>query len=463
MESRTLLVEDEAGQREALARGLKREGYQVRSAADGERALEALAQAPFDLVLTDLRLPGLDGLQVLRAAKERNRETAVILLTGFPEVESSLLAMRLGASEYLTKPVDLDRLSEVVRRVLSAFTRRPRPRPEDLERYRQKWPYLVGESPAMIRAFEMIERVAPTQSTVLITGETGTGKELVARAIHEQSPRHSSPLITVNCGAIPEELLESELFGHVRGAFTGAVYTQAGKFEAAHGGTIFLDEIGDMSLKLQVKILRILQEREFHPVGGTQATKVDVRIIAASNQDLEAAVSQSRFREDLYYRLNVVPIVIPPLRDRVEDIPRLTRHFLALYNRRVCSSVEGFAPSAMDRLMGWPWRGNVRELENLVERMAILKGQGLVEAHDLPARYLHDPPPSLNSRAPLGPEGMDFQAEVERFENRLLLQALGRTGWNKNRAARLLGLNRTTLVEKLKRKKLFQKGSELDI
>jgi len=454
MEPRILLVEDEVGQREALARSLKREGYRVRAAADGERALEALAQAPYDLVLTDLRLPGLDGLQVLRAAKEANPETAVVLLTGFPGVESSLVAVRLGASEYLVKPVDLERLSDVVRRVLVTRARRPRPRPEDLERFRRQWPYLVGESPAMLRVFEMIERVAPTLSTVLITGETGTGKELIARALHEQSPRRSQPLVTVNCGAIPEELLESELFGHVRGAFTGAVYAQTGKFEAANGGTIFLDEIGAMTLKLQVKMLRILQEREFHPVGGTQAIKVDVRIIAASNQDLETAVAQGRFREDLYYRLNVVPIIIPPLRERVEDIPKLVQHFLGIFNRRVCAAVEGVEAQAMERLLAWSWRGNVRELENLIERLVILKGQGRLERHDLPPGYLQDPPPAGSRPAPLGPEGLDLHAEVERFETALLLQALERTNWNKNRAAQLLGLNRTTLVEKLKRKKL---------
>ena len=453
-EPRILLVEDEASQREALARTLKREGYRVRAAGDGERALEALAQVSFDLVLTDLRLPGLDGLQVLRAAKEANWETAVVLLTGFPEVESSLLAARLGASEYLVKPLDLERLRAVVRRALAARSRRPRPRPEDLERFRRKWPYLIGESSALLRVFEMIERVAPTQSTVLITGETGTGKELVARALHEQSPRHAQPLATVNCGAIPEELLESELFGHVRGAFTGAVYAQTGKFEAANGSTIFLDEIGDMSLKLQVKILRILQEREFHPVGGTLATKVDVRILAASNQDLDTAVAQGRFREDLYYRLNVVPLVISPLRERVEDIPRLIQHFIGFYNQRVCAAVEGVEPQALDRLLRWSWRGNVRELENLIERMIILKGQGRIELSDLPPRYLQDPPPAGSPPAPLGPQGLDLNAEVERFENTLLLQALERTGWNKNRAAQLLGLNRTTLVEKLKRKKL---------
>ena len=457
MQPRILLVEDETGQREALARALKQDGYRVRAAADGERALEALAQAPFDLVITDLRLPGLNGLQVLRAAKDQNPQTAVMVITGFPEVESSLGAMRLGASEYLTKPVDLLRLGQAVRRVLSPLTHRARPRPEELERWRGKWPYLVGESLSLVRVFEMIERVAPTQSTVLITGETGTGKELVARAIHEHSPRRSHPLIPVNCGAIPEELLESELFGHVRGAFTGAVNSRTGKFEAAHGGTIFLDEIGDMSLKLQVKILRILQEREFHPVGGSHSTKVDVRILAASNQDLEAAVEKGRFREDLYYRLNVVPIPIPPLRERVEDIPGLVRHFLALYNARVCGQVESIGPSALERLLRWPWRGNVRELENLIERLVILKGQGLIELSDLPPRYLQDPPLPTSSRPSLGPEGLDFQAEVERFENSILLDALERTGWNKNRAAQLLGLNRTTLVEKLKRRNLLRR------
>jgi transcriptional regulator with PAS, ATPase and Fis domain len=306
--------------------------------------------------------------------------------------------------------------------------------------------------------FDLIERVADSDSTILITGESGTGKELVARAIHFNSKRAEKLMVPVNCGAIPENLLESELFGHVKGAFTGALTSRAGRFEIANGGTIFLDEIGDMSPSLQVKLLRVLQERKFEPVGSTKTVEVDVRVIAATHKDLDSAVAQKTFREDLYYRLNVIPLRIPPLRERQSDIPLLIHHFLKHFNESKRREVTGMAPDALELLNTYPWPGNVRELENLIERLVIIKGHGVIEVRDLPERYLQRDIPLNAEKIVVPSKGLDFNTAVDGFENALIMQALERTGWNRNKAASLLNLNRTTLVEKIKKKGLTPKA-----
>ncbi|MCB0363153.1 MAG: sigma-54-dependent Fis family transcriptional regulator, partial [Bdellovibrionales bacterium] len=315
---------------------------------------------------------------------------------------------------------------------------------------------IVGKSPEILHVLDLIERVADSDSTVLITGESGTGKELVAKAIHFNSSRSRKPFIPINCGAIPAELLESELFGHVKGAFTGAIAHRTGRFEMADGGTLFLDEIGDMSPNLQVKLLRVLQERCFESVGGTKTIYTNVRVLAATNAHLEKAVKEGKFREDLYYRLNVIPIKVPPLRERISDIPILFHHFMDKFNRTRSKKLTGIATEALDCLYRHDWPGNIRELENLVERLSILKGEGLVDIEDLPSKYQEHRPSELRSTPTFEmPEsGMDFNSAVDNFENALILQALQKTGWNRNQAAILLKLNRTTLVEKIKKKGL---------
>jgi len=330
-------------------------------------------------------------------------------------------------------------------------------------RLRYQFSQIIGQSQQMQDVFTLVEKVADSDSTILITGESGTGKELIAKAIHSLSSRKHESFIAINCGAIPSELLESELFGHVRGAFTGAISTRAGRFELADGGTIFLDEIGDLAPQLQVKLLRVLQERSFEPVGSTKSIHVDVRVIAATNKNLEELARSGQFREDLFYRLNVIPISVPPLRDRKQDIPHLLTHFIEQMNIRKKRHITGISPHALNHLIHYPWPGNIRELENLVERLIILKGSGTIEVEDLPPSYqsLGQPlpqSPALN-RQPISqieiPEtGVDFNFLVDQFENQLLIQALERTNWNRNQAAQLLGLNRTTLVEKIKKKGL---------
>jgi transcriptional regulator with PAS, ATPase and Fis domain len=310
----------------------------------------------------------------------------------------------------------------------------------------------------MQTVYSLIDRVAPTDSTVLITGESGTGKELVARAIYDGSPRAAKPLVPVNCGSIPENLLESELFGHVKGAFTGALYSRPGRFSLADKGTIFLDEIGDMSPHLQTKLLRVIQEQAFEPVGSTKTLQVDVRVIAATHQDLRKLIEEKKFRMDLYYRLNVIQIQLPPLRERVEDIPLLCDHFLKSFNQRLRGDILGFSEDAMNYLKGYSWPGNVRELENLIERLVILKGEGTIEVDDIRDRYMDQGPDVSPPTVPLPSEGICFRTAVSRFENELITQALQRTHGNKNKAADLLRLNRTTLVEKIKRRRLESEG-----
>ncbi|MBI3603550.1 MAG: sigma-54-dependent Fis family transcriptional regulator [Nitrospirae bacterium] len=467
-QSHIVIVDDEETVRETLREFLIDEGYQVTAVADGEAAIQALKDEPVQIVLTDLRLPGMGGLEILERAAQVNAQIACIVMTGYGTVESAVKAMKAGAYDFITKPIQFDAASVVIKKALEF----QKLRQENLllrktvkEKYRLE--HLIGTSDVMRELHEFVEKVADSDSTILIQGESGTGKELVARMLHFNSLRRDRPLVPVNCGAIPENLLESELFGHEKGAFTGALNARMGRFELAHGGTLFLDEVGEMSPPLQVKLLRAIQERAFERVGGTKTVRVDVRIIAATNIDLEVAVKERRFREDLYYRLNVIPLTIPPLRERRSDIPLLVDHFIRQFSQTKQTSIREVEAAAMNCLMHYSWPGNIRELENLVERLVILKRSGTITVSELPEKILNSQPtpapvPSRSQGPAQEPDvfngtGIHLVKELERYENRLIAEALRKTNGVTSRAAQLLHLNRTTLVEKLKRKGLDSK------
>jgi DNA-binding NtrC family response regulator len=467
-----LLVEDEDPLREALAERLAEHGFEVQQADSGERAIEQLTEFAFDIVITDLRLPGLDGTRVLEAALQRYPDIVGIIVTGYGTVKDAVEAIKRGATDFVTKPFQFD---ELLHALTSALEQR-RLKSENAylrsqlqERY--KFEGIIGRSPAMRDLFHLLETVSASISTILVTGETGTGKEIVARAIHHNSPRRAQRFVALNCGAIPETLLEAELFGHVRGAFTGAIGTRQGRLEQAHKGTLFLDEVGTMSPALQMKLLRVLQEREFERIGDTHTIKVDVRVIAATNSDLQRMVSESQFREDLYYRLNVIPIHLPPLRERREDIPLLVQHFLKKFSGpesgvlspsgRPSTSlgrdhIEGRSLSvsqqAMRCLMSYAWPGNVRQLENAIERaVALSGGRTQIETADLTPDIQQASQTASSAELNLPDEGIDFDGYICGIERELIRRALEKTGGNKGQASKLLNLKRTTLVEKLKR------------
>ena len=455
MKKNLLIAEDEEVTLALLRDVFGRTDLQVHEARTGEEALQHIDQHPVDVVLTDLVMPGTDGLSVLAHARKVRPGAEVILMTGHASVESAVRAMKLGAFHYITKPFDPDEVAQLVDRALElASVRRENVNLRSLARGRGGLEHFIGVSDATKEVLSLVRKVADTDSTVLITGESGTGKELVARALHYLSPRSERMLVPINCSAIPAELLESELFGHVKGAFTGAHATRAGKFETAHNGTIFLDEIAEMSPALQAKLLRVLQEKSVTPVGGNRAIQVDARVIAATNRDLDEEVSEGRFRSDLYFRLNVIPIRIPPLRDRRDDIPMLLEHFIGKYNREKGRALEGVRPESLEILRRYTWPGNVRELENLVERVVVLKGAGWLEPSDIPDKIRRAERFLENALPVLGETGLDIRSATEDFENALIRQALHISGGDKNRAATLLGLKRTTFVEMLKRKNL---------
>jgi len=410
-------------------------------------------------------MPGINGLELVRQIHEISPDLPCIVITGYGSPESSVEALRAGAYWYLEKPFDQGHL-DVVRKLVEQAIEYGRLKSENRllqSQLRSKYRFenIIGTSAALRSVLEVVSKVAMTDSTVLVTGESGTGKELVARAIHFNSKRADKMFVTVNCGAIPEELLESELFGHVRGAFTNAIANREGRFSVAHEGTIFLDEIGDMSANLQVKLLRVLQERTFEPVGSSKTQRVDVRVIAATNQNLEDAIANRRFREDLFYRLNVIPIVVPPLRERRDDIPLLTQHFLNITNEGRSGQEVEFSDEVIERLAGFDWPGNVRELENLVERLVTLcSGSGVV-ASDLP-KALQASSPAPPSAPQIPPQGLNFRDVVDQFESNLILQALEITHGNKNRAAKLIQMNRTTMLEKMKKKGVKFDGGSRD-
>ena len=456
MKGHILVVDDEAVIVKALVKYLTQEGYDAESAGDASEAVEKCKDKNFDLLLTDLSMPKVDGIELIREIKSLIPNICCIVMTAFGSIASAVEAMKAGAFHYITKPFEL----EDVRLIIEKALEHSRLKEQNLILRRQistryGFENIIGASDELNEVLNLVCRVADTDSTVLILGESGTGKELVARAIHYNSRRADHPLVPVNCGAIPENLLESELFGHVKGSFTGAINSKRGRFEIASGGTIFLDEIGDMSLRLQVKILRVLQERAFEPVGSTKTVEVDVRIITATNQNLEKLVEKGEFREDLYYRLNVIPVTVPPLRQRVCDIPILADHFLKVYSEANNLPPPQLAQDALSLFINYRWPGNVRELENTIERLVVLRPGQEITVADLPEKFLEASETIVKHTSFHIPEaGISLKNVVDDFENTLILKALEKTGWNKNKAAHLLKLNRTTLVEKIKKKHL---------
>ncbi len=439
-----LVVDDDAGLRDSF-RLILDDDYDVLEAGDGTQALETVRATQVDLVLLDIRLPDLDGIQVLERIKALDDNVEVILVTAVQTVRTAVAAMKLGAFDYVTKPFEEDEIVPLVRRALEkraldrevAYLRSELARQRDFEE-------LVGRHPSMLRLYQLIEQVARAPVTALIVGESGTGKELVARAIHHQGPARDAPFVPVNVAAIPEALLESELFGHERGAFSGAAQKKLGKFELAHGGTLFLDEIATLRVDLQAKILRALQEREIERVGGTRRIKIDVRVVTATNADLKRAIQMGALREDLYYRLNVVQIAVPPLRERAEDIPLLVEHFIRKYSVQFHKRIAGVSPDALEVLQAYAWPGNVRELSNIVERAVALGDGETIQAKDLPIDLLI---PELRGKAE---DDLPLKEARDQFERQLVLQVLERVNGNLSEAARLLGLHRNALQAKLK-------------
>jgi len=441
--SRILVVEDDGSMRQFLSILLSREGHEVTLADSGEEGLRRLEEQEFDLVLTDLRLGEVDGLQVLARARRLARETQVVVLTAFATTETAVSAMKAGAYDYVMKPFRVDALQEVIKKALEKrelLLENQALRRQIDRRYGVG--NLIGNSPAIRKVYDLIEKVARTRSNVLVAGESGTGKELVAKAIHYNSPRGDQPLVTLNCGAIPESLIESELFGHVRGSFTGAFANKRGFFEEADNSTLFLDEIGELSLALQVKLLRVLQERKIKPVGGTKEKEVDVRLICATNRDLEEEVRQGRFREDLYYRINVIGIQIPPLRERLEDVPALAVHFIDRFARENGRPPLEITPRVLSALGRYAYPGNVRELENILERAVALSSEGVIDLELLPEAVVSSTAVSGQCLQGLEipDEGIDLEAIVGELEQDLLLKALRRARGVRKEAARLLGI-----------------------
>ena len=487
---RVLIVDDDPIVADSLAEFLKRQGYDPTTAGSGAEALEALKQAEaqaaggaggrgFAIVVTDVSMPGMTGMELLRKVNKDHPGVVALMITGYGTIESAVQALRLGAADYLTKPVIEDELKIALERAVRqhALLSENRVLKEQLDA-RFGLDNIVGSEERMLRIYDLIQAVSPTKTTVLMTGESGTGKSLIAHAIHHRSPRRSKPYVELSCGSIPETLLESELFGHVKGAFTGAHADKVGKFLAADGGTIFLDEINSASPAMQLKLLRVLQERRFEPVGSNQTIEVDVRVVLASNQPLEQLVAEGRFRQDLYYRINVVKIELPPLRERVSDIPRLAEHFLVQHAANLGKTITGFDGPAMDLLRRYPFPGNVRELQNIVERAAVLSRGATIRAEDLPPQVLGEAAPLVSAHGGMGPipfpsgarrEGasatasaggeaagdvphgpLSLEDALREPEKRIILGALRAANWNRVKAAEALKINRTTLYKKMR-------------
>jgi two-component system, NtrC family, response regulator AtoC len=449
--AKILVVDDDAVARELLAEALKKEGYDVEAFGSGEAAIARGREGRVDLVLTDIRMGAVDGLTVLREFKRMSQDTAIVVLTAFGSLEGAIEAIKQGAYDYLAKPFKKEEIKLVVQRSLD-HCRLLRENTKFREELKSKdeWSPLVGSSPAMLEVYKLVARVSESKSTVLLQGESGTGKELIARAIHGNSPRRDKPFVPVNCGALPDTLLESEMFGYEKGAFTGAVGTKTGLFESANGGTLFLDEVGELGQALQVKLLRVMQDHEVRRVGGTHSIKVDVRIIAATNRDLEQFVKEGKFRDDLFYRLNVVRITLPSLTERQEDIPMLAHHFLQKCAAGTTTAVRGFHPDTMDILKRYRWPGNVRELENAIERAVSLSHGPLLTPDDLPAA-IHQVPIRADAK-PESPEATEpVCLTLEEVEKRHLLRVLKETKGNKVKASKILGIDRRTLYRMAER------------
>lgn len=460
-----LVVDDDSTVRKSLSKALQRYDYTVITAQTKSEAESMLAsQLKVNLAIVDLRLPDGNGLDLLSSIKHHQPDCEVIILTGYGSFEMAVSAARKGVFQFLTKPFELKELLEFADRALTH-----RELKEENNRLKSQLSHvhglnqIIGKSREIRSVIDLAKRIAPSDSTVLITGESGTGKELVARGIHYASERTNQAFIAVNCGAIPEDLLESELFGHEKGSFTGAHKERKGRFELAHNGTIFLDEIGDMSPKLQVKLLRVLQEKKIERVGSSESISIDVRVIAATHKNLEQLIKKELFREDLYFRLNVIPLQMPSLRSRKSDLPILANFFIQRFNHEKKKKISGISTEAFAALQSYEWPGNVRELENLIERLTIIIGEGLIKIDDLPPRYSQCAKRNFTDDIDIPDSGIDFNTLVSDFENKLLLKALEKTNWNRNKAAHLLRLNRTTLVEKLKKKGLSQDEIGMDL
>jgi DNA-binding NtrC family response regulator len=457
MTARVLICDDEEPVCRSLARLLRSAAYDVVT-ADGPGGVEKIGRETFDAVVTDLRMPGADGFAILEAVRTKCPRTPVIVMSGSAQIPDAVRAMRLGARDFLVKPVGVESLEEAIGSAVgSSKTPSPDTGPDPVAWRDRTAPWLLGGDPSMLAVLSLLAQVSETSCTVLLTGESGTGKELVARSIVAGSARAKKPFVAVNCAAIPTNLVESELFGHARGAFTGANSARMGRFAEANGGTILLDEIGDMELGVQAKLLRLIQDGVLRPVGDDVDQRIDVRILAATNRKLENDVGAGRFRADLFWRLNVIPIELPSLRERSSDIPLLAQHFVKCFNEKNRRKVTGIHPDAMFALQHYYWPGNIRELENLIERTVILKGSGDIVLADLPPKLRsgqdeHETPVPLPV-SDRSSDRTDLRAILESVEDRMIAEALVRTGGNKNRAAELLGLNRTTLVEKLRRKR----------
>lgn len=448
--AKILVADDELSMREFLKILLEKEGHEVSCAEDGERAFSQFRSDSFDLLVADIKMPKMDGLELLKRVKDLRPQTTVVMITAYASPEDAITAMKAGAYDYLTKPFKLKEIKSVIRNALARLG----------EKSEEETPAgifydLVSHSPKMIKIFNLIKQVGTTKTNVLISGESGTGKELVAKALHKISPRHDKPFVTINCSALPESIMESELFGHVKGAFTGAITNKKGLFEIAHGGTVFLDEIGDLSPFLQVKLLRVIQEREFIPIGDTHTVSVDVRIISATNKDLEQEVIQGKFREDLYYRLNVVHIHLPPLRERKEDIPLLAQYFLEKYSRELGKDVRSISSYALDVLMSYPFPGNVRELENIIERSVALENSNIILPESLVLSE-HKKEYKENRVNPfqalqLTDKGLDLEKELSELEKNLIRQALEKSNGVIKKAAELLNLSFRSLRWKIQK------------
>jgi DNA-binding NtrC family response regulator len=461
---RILVVDDEMIVCESCKRILEEEGYEAETALSGKEAFERMKANPFDIVITDLKMPGIDGMEVLRTFRKEYPDSIIIMITGFSTVETAVEAMKLGAFDYIPKPFTPDEVAIVVKKAIekkNLMLENIYLRQELQGKY--GFHNIVGKSKKMQEVYRVIAKVAVTDSTVLIYGQSGTGKELIARAIHFNSPRREKQFVPVDCAVLSENLLESELFGHIRGSFTGAVTTKPGLFEVADGGTVFLDEVGNISLSIQAKLLRVLQEREFTPVGGTKAKRVDIRLIAATNKDLEKMIKEEVFREDLYYRLNIVPISLPTLKERQEDIPLLAVHFLKKYAEEMGKTIKGFTPEAMEKMMRYPWPGNIRELENVVERTVVMIDDEMVRVEHLmlPGQQEKE---ILENQIPLTSEGLKEikkqmrEKAVEEIEKAFVLNALERHQWNVTRAAAEVGMLRPNFQALMRKYNLRARG-----
>ena len=455
---KVLIIDDEISMRRALQNAFEKNNYQVTAVSSKKELQQLSGEAKFDLALVDMILPDGNGIDLIPLLQKKYAGIQINILTGHGSIDSAIEAMKKGAFHFFTKPFDINEVLNICQKALNqAGLEKENKQLRDCIKKQYSFEHIIGQSEPMVHLLKAVKKVAQSNATALIQGESGTGKELVAKAIHFNSPRSKKPFIAVHCGAIPHDLLESELFGHMQGAFTGAIKDREGRFQAAHGGTIFLDEISTMPVSLQVKLLRVLQERQFEPVGSAKVIDCDVRVIAATNSDLAQDVKDNKFREDLFYRLNVIPINVPPLRERAEDIPLLLKTFIHQINQKNNYQISKVSSQVVQALLSYLWPGNIRELENLVERLCVMKEEGIIEWEDLPPPYKKITTPALKDFH-IPDTGIDFKSTITHFEDNLIVNALKKTQGNRSQAAHLLKMKRTTLIEKLRKKNIQLDG-----